>query len=240
MTLATAPLAELEGIPYVPWDVFLRDHFRWEQGEHLTCIGPTGCGKTTVQLALMPMRRYVVVLGTKPGDRTLEQLHDTQGYTRAYQWREVRKPRAGRTSRWLLWPRFRGPSDFAVQAEVFDQAFGHIFAEGGWTVCADELWYLCHKLGLTEWLEIFWTQARSQHISLMGGTQRPSGIPLFAYSAATHLFLWRDNDERNLERVGGIGGLSAKQIRATVAALPKHYCLYVNTRDGQMVITRAV
>lgn len=235
----TAPAPPLPGgIVRVPWDVFLRDHFRWEQGEHVSCVGPTGCGKSTLQFGLLPLRRYTAVLGTKPKDPTLDRLIREQGYRRVKRFRDAPLARKDKPSRLIVWPPFTGPESFDVQREVFADAFARMFREGGWAVCADEVWYLCKRLGLTDWLETYWTQARSLDISLLGGTQRPAHVPLFMYDAATHLFLWRDNDETNLRRVGGIGGLSADVIRATVATLPRHDALYVNTRDGRMVVTR--
>jgi len=63
-------------------------------------------------------------------------------------------------------------------------------------------------------------------------------VPLFMYDQATHLFLFSDNDETNLRRVGGLGGLSARVVRETVAALPHHDVLYVNTRRRLLVHTR--
>lgn len=239
MSLTAAAAPNVAGVPVVPWHVFLAEHFRWEPGEHVSCIGPTGCGKSTLQYGLLQQRNYVTVLGTKPKDPTLQRLITEQGYRRYKRFGEVPPCRAGRPNRALLWPAFTGPESFGVQQAVFADALGRMFKEGGWTVCADEVWYICRRLGLTDWLETYWTQARSLDLSLLGGTQRPAHVPLFMYDAATHLFLWRDNDETNLRRVAGIGGLSGDVIRATVAALPRHYALYLNTRDGRMVVTRA-
>jgi hypothetical protein len=59
------------------------------------------------------------------------------------------------------------------------------------------------------------------------------------YDQATHLFFWRDNDDANLKRIGGIGSLDARLVRDTVAALPHHETLYVNTRTGRLVQTIA-
>jgi hypothetical protein len=58
------------------------------------------------------------------------------------------------------------------------------------------------------------------------------------YDQATHLFFWRDNDEANLKRIGGIGFLDAKLIRGTVAELPEHEALYINTRTGSLIRTQ--
>lgn len=234
--------AELAGVPVVPWRAFL-PAFRWRQGEHVSIIGPTGSGKSVLTQQLLPMRSAVCVLGTKPADRTLDRLISHQGYTRVTSWPPAlpwhRKPASAEWwRRVVLWPPYRGTSDRAVQARVFAEALGDMFAAGRWCVNVDEAYYLCRTLGLTHWLEDYWTQGRSSGLSLIAATQRPAWVPLFMYDQATHLFFFSDNDETNLRRVGGLGGLSASRVRATVAALPAHACLYVNTRTKSLAVTR--
>jgi hypothetical protein len=58
------------------------------------------------------------------------------------------------------------------------------------------------------------------------------------YDQATHLFFWRDNDETNLKRIGGLGAIDSTLIRHTVGRLPRHSALYLNTRTGRMAVTR--
>ncbi|WP_164990888.1 hypothetical protein [Streptomyces sp. GZWMJZ-114] len=221
-----------DAIPTYQLDAFL-DVFRWRQGEHVSFIGPTGSGKTTLAKQLLHRRAYVCALATKPADSTMTGLIRKERYKRIRAWDE-RPPLVRAEQRLVLWPPFRRPEDVADQQVAIDRALREMFVAGGWTVFADELYYLCHTLKLTKLLETYWTQGRSLGLSLVGGTQRPAHVPLFAYDQATHLFFWRDNDETNLRRVAGLGGMSAAQIRDEVTRLPKHTALYVNTRDGQL------
>lgn len=241
---------------HVPWATF-RPWFRgqWRQGEHVSLIGPTGSGKTTLALELLDRRDFVCVLGTKPKDPTLDRLVKHKGYQLRRQWleRTRRRPLGGppepaevkmsdgttrRRAHVVLWPEFRVAADKAHQRDVFDLALGDMFAAGSWCVFADEVFYLCRELGLEQHLTTMWTQGRSLGVTLVGGTQRPAFVPLYMYDQATHLFLWGDNDETNLRRVGGLGGLSAASVRAIVAGLPQHSVLYVNTRTRQLAVTR--
>lgn len=223
--------------PRVSWEEFLR-RFRWNQGEHVTFVGPTGSGKTTLARALLHRRSYVAALATKPADSTMTALIRKERYRRIKEWPPP--PIAGRREqRVVLWPPYRRPEDVANQQYQLDRALREMFVAGGWCVFADELYYLCHTLKLTKLLETYWTQGRSIGLSLVGGTQRPAHVPLFAYDQATHLFFWRDSDEVNLRRIQGLGGMSAKEIRAAVTGLPKFHALYVNTRDGEMYVTKA-
>jgi hypothetical protein len=229
-------LADL--IERMDWDAFLAQ-FRWEQGEHVSCIGHTGAGKTTLIRSILHRRAFVAVIATKPSgrDKTMSGII-RQGYRRITEWPPPHRG-AAREQRVVLWPDFRRPEDVANQRYQVDRALREIFVAGSWCIFVDEAYYLCHYLGLTKLLELIWTQGRSIGLSLVAGTQRPAFVPLFMYSEATHLFFWRSNDEVNLKRIGGIGGKNAKLIRETVMDLPKHDCLYLNSRTGQMVITRA-
>ena len=221
-------------VEFVPWPDFL-EGLRWRQGEHVSLIGPTGAGKTTLAHAILPKRNYVVVMATKPRDSTLNHL-SRDGYEIIREW--PRHVATDITPRLILWPHFRKTGDARRQQKVIGKALTEIFAQGGWTVYVDELRYVSQTLRMRAILELLWQQGRSLGVSLVGGTQRPAHVPLMLYDQATHLFFWRDNDDANLKRIGGIGFLDAKLVRGTVAELPLHETLYINTRSGSMIRTK--
>lgn len=229
------------GIERREWKEFFR-RLAWHQGEHVTLVGPTGCGKSLLSTQLMEKRSFVVALGTKPTtkeDETLEYLHKKGGYKLIRSWDRM-PTLAGRNKlRVLLWPKYNGIRDRPNQRVQIATALDEMFSAGSWGVWADELWYIENRLGLSDLTQEYWTQSRALDVSLVGATQRPRHVSLLAYDQATHLFFWRDNDEDNLRRIAGLGGLNSKQIRATVAGLPRHDALYVNTRTGDMFVTRA-
>jgi hypothetical protein len=220
----------------VPFDQFLRE-FDWRQGEHVTTIGKTGSGKTNLIRQLLPMRDFVCAIGTKPADPTMLDLIKKDKYKRIYEWPPPSIIGA-RSQRVALWPKFVRPEDIANQQRQIDAGLRDIFAAGGWTVFVDELWYLCRFLGMARLMEVFWSQARSIGITVVGGAQRPAWIPLMAYSQATHLLLFRTTDHRDMMRLGSVGGIDARLIADTVAALRQYEVLYVNTVDGTLTITK--
>lgn len=221
-------------VPRVPWDVFLRDELRWNAGEHFALIGPTGQGKTTMLLNLLPLHPYVVVFATKPRDTTMDALVGT-GYLRMERWRSL-DPRD--FPRRVLWPEASRLNSVSTQREVFHHAFEAIYREGGWTVALDETWYVANTLKLGGDIKLYLLQARALGVSLVCATQRPAMIPLEVYDQSTHLMFWRDNDETNLKRISGISWRSAQLIRYVVSNLDRHQVLYVNTRTGRMLRTR--
>lgn len=207
-------------------------------------IGPTGAGKTTLALAIIPRRNFVTVFGTKPADSTLDALV-RQGWKRIQRWQDrpdMVPDARGRypDQRLILWPRFRSMGDRYKQALTFYKALDSMFTDEGWTIFADEVYYLAKTLGLDESLKTWWMQGRSINLTVVSATQRPAWVPLEMYSQATHLYLWRSNDRRDLERLRDVSGeFSGGDLEAVVRRLDfrKHEVLYVNTRTGASAIT---
>jgi energy-coupling factor transporter ATP-binding protein EcfA2 len=228
-------LAELSTTaPRVPWDVFTKQVFKWGHGEHVGLIGPTGQGKTTMLLSILPLHRYVVVFATKPRDKTMTRLIHS-GYVKMERWQSLDPAQFPRR---VLWPDATKLDSAEHQHTVFHHAFGAIYREGSWTVALDETWYMSNTLQLSGDIKMFLLQARSLDISLVCATQRPASVPLEIYDQSSHLFFWRDNDENNLRRLSGISWRSADLVRRVIANLEQYQVLYINTRTGKMVRTK--
>jgi hypothetical protein len=219
-------------VEHVDWPVFLT-RMRWRQGEHVSLIGPTGTGKTTLMFNLLPMRRYTAVIGTKPRDTALSDL-ERSGYVR-----RPDLPERGQPSRVLIWPPYRTPEDRPRQRVIIRDALRTAFRAGGWCTGGDEVSYLCRRLRLEDELLDLWEQGRSNGCTVVAATQRPAWVPLALYSQASHLFFWRTRDGRDLARIAGLNGVDPVPVRAAVAALPRHHALYVNAVTGDMVTTIA-
>jgi hypothetical protein len=229
--------------PVLKWDDFLTYAFDWKQSQHVAMIGPTDSGKSTLTYNLLPLRKYHVFFATKPKDKVLEVFGKKGKFTRLDDWPPLvghlrkRPATAEEMPKRLLWPSAEHISSVNRQAQVFRRAFQDVYNQGGWTVTWDEYWYMNQVLKLEDEGRIFLQQARSNDISFVMGAQRPARIPLEIYDQSTHLFFWRDADERNLKTMGGIGWLNAGPIRAFVARLEPHQVLYINARTGHMYRT---
>jgi hypothetical protein len=231
--------------PVLEWDDFLDYAFEWRQGQHVGLVGPTESGKSTLTYAILPMRKYVTFFATKPKDGVLETFADRAGFEKITDWPPKvgkvlkRTASADEMPRRLLWPDAGTIGAVHHQEKVFRKAIAEIYAQGGWTVVWDEFWMQTQILKMEQEARILLQQARSNDISFVMGAQRPSRIPVEVYDQASHLMFWRDNDELNLKRMGGIGWLAAGPIRAFVANLEPHQVLYVSTRTGNMYRTTA-
>lgn len=232
--------------PVIGWDDFKEYVFDWRQDQHVGLIGPTDSGKSTLEYAILPMRKYVTFFATKPQDKTLEAFAKKGGYVRIEDWPpkikrglRARPATAEEMPKRILWPDARTLNSGVRQREVFQRAFEDIYTQGGWCTVWDEFWMMTAILKMEDQARIMLQQARSNNISFVMGAQRPSRIPLELFDQASHLFFWRDNDEVNLKRIGGVGWLASGPIRAFVANLEPYQVLYVNTRKGWMYRTTA-
>lgn len=227
----------------VEWTAFLAG-LDWRLGEHVSLIGSTGKGKTTLAMAILPFRRAVCVWSSKPKDPTVDQFTTVSKWkatTPARPYRLIEKwPPPPGEHRVVLRPK---PPNFdagrATRYAGFHDCISQVMSPGGgnWCLFIDDAYYLCEMLGMTKDLEEAWTMGRSHGVSIMAATQRPANIPLLAYQA-THLFLWRENDARNLKRLSEIGVADTKVVEQTVQRLGSHQALYVNTVTGFMVVTQ--
>lgn len=222
--------------PVVEFDEFLR-WFRWLQGQHIGIVGPTGQGKSTFALAILEHRKYVVALGTKPKDETLQRFADEQNYVRYYDWSPEKDAKL--YPHRLLWPDATDLYSAMRQRKVFRQALDSMYRQGNWTIYIDELWYIIHHLKLEPEIRVYLLQARSNGVSLVVATQRPAFVPLEVYDQSSWLIFFRDNDETNLKRIAGISWLSKHLVQSIVARLDQYQALAINTRTGEMVRTTA-
>jgi energy-coupling factor transporter ATP-binding protein EcfA2 len=216
----------------VSWEEF-SSVMDWKQGEHVTLLGHTGSGKTTLARAILPMREHTLIFATKPRDESLD-LFKREGYTVARAW-----PIDSRVyKKVVFWPKIERTEDVVTQVTEIQKCLSSVYRSGGWCVYFDEVRYLSDTLGLKPLIEMLWLQGRSLKVSVVAGTQRPAWVPLEAYSQATHLFMWRDRDETNLRRLQGIGSIDHRELKEMVRELPLHDVLYVHTRTGEVIRTR--
>jgi len=214
-----------ERVPYEQWAASLR----WLQGEHMVLVGPTGCGKTTVMRNLLRRRRHVILFATKTKDRSLDPYIREEGYTRIADYNQA----PYHLNKFILWPPAKGTlrETAANQQAKMRAALDLIFNEGGWTVGADELHYMCSRLRLTEEVETYSHQGRSSGLTLVSGMQRPAWVPLITFSSATHALLWKTTEPADLKRLSGLARTDIREVAAEMNRLGKHDFIGIDTRD---------
>lgn len=149
---------------------------RWLPGEHIAVIGTTGTGKTYLMARIAAMRKYVVVLRTKPDNIKFD------GFIKA---RDTKAMDDWRNEHILIVPEYKN------QPRVAHELLQKVWKQRGWTLIVDEGFYAQSQLGLQDDLEMLYTQGRSVGISVVSGIQRPVGVTRFLISEAHHVISFR-------------------------------------------------
>lgn len=220
----------------VDWRIFYRD-WKLKPGQHVTCIGPNGSGKTTLMMWLLGKQQRVVMLATKRQDPFYDDLQ-RRGWVHVKRWpRKIEDDSKGRR-RLLLWVPTVTPDAVAGTREIFHHALDEIAKDRTpWTLYADELMFATSPkwLDLGPHFELAWQQWRSSKHSIFVSAQRSSQIPLLAYDQVEWVFVARENDLRNADRIGEMAGLDRFQVRDLVRQLKRYQWLGINVREGTLV-----
>jgi hypothetical protein len=223
----------------------------WEQGQHVTCIGPTGRGKTTLLVELFDMAPWGATLATKIRDDTMTDAIKQRGWVRTpiwpvdgeMKWRDrLRSVDIPKGTHYVYWPK---PDD-TLQGSLTNQKrhcvnfLNGCYKQGAWGIFIDELYYVNKTLGLEPITSMLYTQARSAGISIFAGSQRPRWVGLQALTQATHLLLFPSRMADDLARMGEMNGQDADRIVALLEGIPydTYQFLYVNLWNGEMMISK--
>jgi hypothetical protein len=228
--MTTEARTAIQPLPFADFMQYFKREF--ELGEHVTILGHTGSGKTSLAFPVLSLRKYVIMLATKQKDPLL---------TKAKDW-GFHVVRDGRYDprifpRTIVWPPIEKRSDIPMQQWTIYSVLDRIYSKskGSTTLYIDEVSYVAERLKLKAILADLWQQGRSNDTSMVAATQRPYYIPQEAYQSATHIFMAREIEKRNLDRLKEIsGGVDKELLKYTLQTIPKHDFIYANTRDGVM------
>jgi energy-coupling factor transporter ATP-binding protein EcfA2 len=233
---------------------FITRRWRYRPGEHVTAIGPTGSGKTVLVYQLLDhtagRHMPAVVLVKKPRDTEVTARSKTMAYRTIRAWPPGPSIfKDNDPPGWVLWPRTDFANgvgyDRAKKSYQFRRAImatyrgGGVFKRRPRILVVDDAFGLSEILDLREELIEMWTEARSMNAGLWAAFQKPTHVPLWAYSQAEHIFLFNDPDKRSRERFSEIGGVDPVTVRDTVFALGDHQALYIRRGGRRMCIVDA-
>lgn len=216
---------------------FMSGRFRHRPGEHVTIVGPTGCGKSWFAWQILERiahpRHQAVVLLKKPRDYATELHARRLGFDTVRQWPPPFRPFRAAPPGFVLHPptRFDPEIDRPTKAAAFRAALLDSYRRGGRSIFVDDAFGIAEILKLREIMIEMWTELRAMNGELLAAFQKPSHVPQWAFNQAEHLVLFHDPDRRNRIRFSEIGGIDTDLLQETVLGLKRHQALYVR-RDG--------
>jgi hypothetical protein len=252
------PAGELP--PRISWE----EHDDWLDanfgaGMHVSIFAPNEGGKThLIRYGLMPhWQRYpALILQYKKRDPALSGFgHPVKNFPSRlqrlrYQTRGLDSPAWRDDPEWfrLVLPPYRWSADgrklegYKRARKIAGEAIDRVYHEGGWVLVVDEVRRVTDPrqpgLGLEAPLENIWQAARSEPVTLIGGTQQPASAPSSMYDQASLVYLGKTLDVGRHERLAEIGG-NTQLIKRTLPTLDNHEFLFVHRQSGDMAIVKA-
>lgn len=222
-------------IDKIQWHEFLQ-RFRWNQGEHVTIIAPTGWGKTTLELGIIDKRKYSIFFATKRDDPLYHKLIRKHGFERVERFRDVMPWQ----DKILLWPHHRPVirQTTKYQAQVFREALDKAVAQMRWTLWFDEAKYMVGQLGMEPEITFANEQLRATGGTVINVGQRPRFMGVSSRTNASHVFLTKTNDAADTKTLSDIGGVNARELAKESLTLDRHECIYVATRGNNATLYR--
>jgi hypothetical protein len=247
--LSDRPPELLEG---VGWDQFMialkrgsrRPLIRaWQPGDHVALVGPTGEGKTTVATGLLQLRRWVLALDPKGGDRTLSKT----GWPRIAEIPPPRKYQKLLAEESPLHLIIGGPASTDGEDKALRKLLGDTLDYArhshGWTIYADEFQLLADSrmFGLGKPVERMLISARDAGTSVVTSFQAMAWVPKAAIRQATAfvaMFPTRDRDM--IESTARGMGRDPRQVAHIMDQLPEYHCLVIPKKvHDPMLMTSA-
>lgn len=254
MTLSQ-PSLDVEVPPVISWEEFYAEKAAtlgttWTvndkgkiitSGEHYLFVGPTQSGKTLLCRQMARLSPYVVVLGTKPVDPSLD-AYVKEGYVRIDHWPPTPADyRKGRRAGWdkdevrfILWPKIEKRSQLRDLRPIYARLFDHVFIDGGWTVVADEGLWISAKTGLDlgpHMGDVAYGSA-SNGVSLYLCIQRPAGIPPVAWTSCSWAAVFHMGRLEDVRDIASLGVYPAQDCQLAVRQLRGHQFLDLPCRGG--------
>jgi hypothetical protein len=242
---------ERELPPRVPWEEAGPDFFAaWGRPrgqvmpEHIAIYGPSGSGKSWFERTILLERArlrgsHIVVIATKPADSTLSGM----GWPITTVWPPKRgwRDKKGSHDQVIFWAKADGLNQEGreQQKEAIEDLLSQLWRPNANTIVVfDEIAYLDTELGLGTLCTTYFREARSQGITIVANTQRPTGATRWMHSESSWSVFFAPKDEEDAERLAQTAGnkLYYKRVLSDLRR-DKYEFLMVHSLTNEAIIS---
>lgn len=257
-TAAGVPRDTGRGLPVVtvPWEQFLAFMADcWEPGMHIANIGPTGEGKSTVNVGLLGVRDYVLALDPKGEDETL----DASGWTRVTRipgehmplfsddrrkWNQIWQDIAeGRPARVIVGGGADNSEQDARLVDLMRRAVEFARYSKGWTLYVDEFELMSSQrmFRLGPPVERMLISARRARTSVVTSFQAAAWVSKHATRQARYVIMYATGDRDMIKSVARAMGRDWQTLAEAVDELDKFFVLVLprGKNGGPFILTTA-
>lgn len=231
----------------------------WRPGDHLSCLGPTGRGKSTLIGELIPRATrhdVVAVLSPKGADPAYAALgHPTRVWPPRRHWTEQlgilitghdRHEEDPGPLVWRVEVPIRKPEDFIALRGLYSTVLHSILArpenvKTSLMVVVDDSRFVCdpRSMRLEAPVRNGLIIGRSKKVTMVNNFQAPRWVPREGLDQVTHVLIWRNRDRDVAKRLTEISGsIDPREIEAAILNLGYHDHLWVDGRADEWRIVK--
>jgi hypothetical protein len=226
----------------------------WEPGDHLSALGPTGRGKSTLLGQLIPHAvkfDTAVILSPKGRDKAYGHLgHPTRDWPPKVPWDEKIRMLLGAPERhseakpkvWRVEVPIKRAEDIVNLRAAYTRVLNQVFTRRenerkSLMIVVDDSRYVCDPRGMQLGPHVVHGLiiGRSKKISMVNNFQRPGlGVPREGLDQVTHALISKNRDRDTAKRLTEISGaIDPKELEAAITSLDYYEVIWVNGRADE-------
>lgn len=227
---------------------------RWRPGDHLTLIGPTGRGKSTLMSQLLPHAQHdrIVLLCPKGADPAFAKLgYQTRVWPPKRPWQhQLRDLAGGQPDRhaegpqiWRVEMDVRKLADFGHLAGVFGRVLDSALArpqnpKDSLAVLLDDSRMITDKayMGLSQVTVANLLIGRSKNVSIINNYQAPRWVPREGLDQGTQILMWKNRDRDVARRLSEVSDIDLSVFRSAMDGLGYHECLWIDGLHDELFV----
>lgn len=225
-----------------------------EPGDHVTFIGPTGRGKSTLLAKVLPkvVHDRVIVLTPKGADPAFAHLGDS-----ATSWPPRRRSQSlverlrvawaepatrDEEKLWRIEVPIRQATDLrTVVAPIYTQVLSDTLARpessgDSVMVVLDDSRLVSEYMKLQELVVTNMLVGRSKRVSFVNMYQAPRWVPREGLDQAVHVVMWQNRDRDVMKRLGEIADVDPAAILSIMGGLGFHESLWIDARADTLTV----